>query len=144
MRMSHIGICVSDWNRSVRFYHDRLGFGFIDEHERCGPAAASGLRLPEASVHAAFLERDGVRIELLHFRQPLADAGTVPRPMNRLGLTHLCLRVDDLETLLAELAEKGVGILDSTRTSGPGDGREAVFITDPDGTLIELVQSAGD
>ena len=56
-----------------------------------------------------------------------------PRPMNALGLTHLSLRVGDLDATLAALEGLGAKVLRATRTP------QAVFVSDPDGTRIELV-----
>ena len=64
--------------------------------------------------------------------------------MNRLGLTHLSLRVDDLDATLQALAAAHARILPETRIGHPEHGVAVVFVTDPDGTLIELVQSPGD
>jgi len=64
--------------------------------------------------------------------------------MNARGLTHLSLRVDNLADTLATLHAGGVRVLDATRIDIPDFGAAAVFVVDPDGTLIELVQSPGD
>jgi catechol 2,3-dioxygenase-like lactoylglutathione lyase family enzyme len=64
--------------------------------------------------------------------------------MNRLGLTHLSMRVDDLAQTLATLQAAGVHVLPATRIDIPAFDAAAVFIADPDGTLIELVQAPGD
>ena len=64
--------------------------------------------------------------------------------MNQLGLTHLSLRVDNLAATLTDLEKAGVQILEKTRIDIPAFQAAAVFVADPDGTLIELVQSPGD
>lgn len=142
--MSHIGICVSDWKRSLRFYHDVLGFRYVYELELGGEPSQTLLRLPGVEFRAVYLEREGVRIELLHYEKPGVVGDGRPRAMNALGLTHLSLRVDDLDAMLAELEGAGVQILGDTRIEVPEAHAHAVFVTDPDGTLIELVQQPGD
>jgi catechol 2,3-dioxygenase-like lactoylglutathione lyase family enzyme len=144
MRMSHIGICVSDWKRSLRFYHDVLGFRYVHELEVKGEPADTLLRLKDVALRAIYLEREGVRIELLHYASPGCTGDGEPRPLNRLGLTHLSLRVDDLDALLPELAAGGARVLRETRIEIPAARTKAAFVTDPDGTLIELVQQPGD
>jgi catechol 2,3-dioxygenase-like lactoylglutathione lyase family enzyme len=64
--------------------------------------------------------------------------------MNARGLTHLSLRVDDLHATLPALRALGGRVLDETRIEIPELGAAAVFVADPDGTLIELVQAPGD
>jgi len=144
LRVSHVGICVSDWKRSLRFYHDVLGFRYLHELTLAGEPSSTLLQLDEVAFRAIYLEREGLRIELLHYERPGCEAGAIPRPMNQLGLTHLSLRVDDLEAQLRRLAEAGVEVLEATRIDLPEAGVKAVFVTDPDGTRIELIQQPGD
>jgi lactoylglutathione lyase len=142
--VSHVGICVSDSERSMRFYSELLGFRYASELELVGEPAATLLQLEGVAFRAIYLERDGLRIELLHYDEPPAHSGPTPRPMNQLGFTHLSLRVDDLDGLLERFAAAGVEILEHTRIGIPEAKTHAVFIADPDGTLIELVQQPGD
>ncbi len=144
LRLTHIGICVADLERARRFYVDGLGFTPRSALHVTGEPARTLLRLPDLDLHAAYLERDGVRIELLHYRVPGTIGDASPRPMNARGLTHLSLRVDDLAATLPPLAALGGRVLDDSRIALPGTGPAAVLLTDPDGTLIELVQAPGD
>ena len=144
LRVSHVGICVSDWKRSLRFYHDVLGFRYVRELELSGEPGSTLLQLEDVDFRAITLEREGVRIELLHYERPGHVCGQIPRPMNQLGLTHLALRVDDLDATVKELEEARVDVREETSIEVPEANAKAVFITDPDGTLIELVQLPGD
>lgn len=144
LRLTHVGICVADRDRSLRFYRDALGFEEVSRLRAGGAPTGTLLRIAGAEVEAIFLERDGVRIELLHYAKPGHRGAPEPRPMNQIGLTHLSLRVDDLAETLAALQAEGVRVLDETRIDIAAANTQAVFITDPDGTLIELVQAPGD
>ena len=159
MRMSHVAICVSDWQKSLRFYHDQLGFRFVDEFELGGAYAEKLHGIKGAAIHGAYLEREGVRIELREFTAPersvsvgsSAEGFLRDYPYDRPGLSHLSLRVDDLDAVLAKLADARVEILPSERAdAGEGElgpnspARRAVFIRDPDGTPIELIATRGD
>ena len=64
--------------------------------------------------------------------------------MNELGMAAIMLRVDDLDATLAKLATAQVRVLENTRTDYPEYGSRLVFVADPDGTLIELVEIPGD
>lgn len=144
LRLTHIGICVSDWERSLRFYRDVLGFKYLSELQIAGEPSDTLLQLDNVALRAIYLERDGTRIELLHYASPGHQGNGRTRPMNQLGLTHLSLRVDNLAATLDQLRQAGVGAIDKTRIDIPAFAAAAIFITDPDGTLIELVQSPGD
>lgn len=144
LRLTHIGICVSDLDRALRFYRDGLGFRLRSALEIAGEPTATLLRLRDVDLHALYLERDGTRIELLHYRSPGHVAGEAPRPMNRLGLTHLSMRVDDLDATLADAVRAGAVVLADSRIDIPAFAAAAVLVTDPDGTIVELVQAPGD
>jgi len=141
VRFSHLGICVSDLDAALSFYRDALGFETSGELEVKGEPSETLLRLRDVALRAVYLRRDGVTIELLHYASPGHVGDGAPRAMNALGLTHLSLRVDDLDAQVAQLAERGVPILRDTRIDNPALGARAIFVTDPDGTLVELVEA---
>jgi len=143
-RLSHVGLCVSDAEASRRFYCELLGFRELHALDVSGEEADKLLELSDVDLQAVYLERDGVHVELLHYREPGHRGEGVVRPMNALGLTHLSLRVDDLDATVSALREAGVRVLEQTRIGRPGTGVAAVFVVDPDGVRIELVQSPGD
>ena len=138
-RMSHIGICVADLERSLRFYRDGLGFRETSSLDVSGQPAETLLELEDVRLRAVYLERDGTCIELLHYQRPGHAGDGAPRPMNGLGLTHLSLRVDDLDAVLAHLETFGARTLKQTRTTNPALRADAIFVLDPDGTRVELV-----
>jgi catechol 2,3-dioxygenase-like lactoylglutathione lyase family enzyme len=142
-RLTHIGICVSDLERSLRFYRDCLGFAYEHDLEVGGEPTDTLLRLKDVQLEAVYLARDGVRIELLHFASPAAPPRRA-RVMTEYGLTHLSFRVADLEATLAALRAAGERLLEETVIRFPEFQSAACFIVDPDGQLIELVQVPGD
>src|SRR6266436_1556395 len=141
--LTHVGICVSDMDRSLRFYRDCLGFRHEHELRVAGEPSDTLLRLRGVDLHAVYLARDGVRIELLAFASPPPPPPR-PRAMNEHGLTHLSFRVADLDAALAALRAAGERVLEETVIRFPAYQSAACFIVDPDGQLIELVQAAGD
>ena len=101
------------------------------------------LRLRGVKLHAVYLTRDGVRIELLRFASPPPPAPR-ERAMHEPGLTHLSFRVADLDATLVALRAAGERVLEETVIRIPKFGAAACFVADPDGQLIELVQAPGD
>ena len=142
-RLTHVGVCVADLERSLRFYRDLLGFAVEHELTVEGEPTDTLLRLRGTKLRALYLTRDGVRIELLHFASPPAPPAR-ERAMNEHGLTHLSFRVADLEATLGALRAAGERVLDETTIRIPEFRAAASFVVDPDGQLIELVQSPGD
>ena len=144
LRVGHLGICVRDLERSVAFYRDALGFRPQTEVHVADAASARLLRLPEVDQRTVFLERDNLRLALFAFAKPETEHDPAPRPMNRTGFAALMLRVDDLDATVAACVAAGATVLEETRTEHPTYSSKLVFLTDPDGTLIELIEIPGD
>jgi catechol 2,3-dioxygenase-like lactoylglutathione lyase family enzyme len=135
--VSHIGICVSDLERSLRFYRDGLGFS-IGEAHAIGNEFAEALEVPgQVDLTSQFIRIEGLSIELLHYRSP-GSHGHPTQSRNQLGLTHLSFVVADLDAALRRLVECGGELLEATRTKQ--EGIELLFVADPDGVRVELMQ----
>src|SRR5262245_17784118 len=143
-RLTHLGICVSDIERSLRFYRDVLGCKEVGHLELEGPPAATLNGWPDVKVRAIYLERDGWRLELMEFAVPGWIGPSSPRPMNQIGLTHLSFRVADLDAVCAQIAAAGGGVLNETRLAVPGHATRAIMAFDPDGVRLELIERPGD
>lgn len=143
-RLSHIGLCVSNLERSIAFYRDVLGFSVLSRLEVSGKDAERLVGLANLELSAVYLERDGTRLELLYYASPGHVAGEMPNPLNRLGLTHLSFRVSDLERALAAIPHAGGRVLDGSRIENPRFRTHAAFVLDPDGLRIELLETPGD
>jgi lactoylglutathione lyase len=144
MSFSHIGVCVANLDRSVRFYCDGLGFELVQSHT-VGEEFARLMEVEGVVLQSRFVRRDGVSIELLHFDAPGHTGTPVRRPMNQLGLTHLSVRVDDVDTTAATVEAFGGTVLTATRTTFGSDpvALDFVYCTDPDGVRIELMRLPG-
>jgi catechol 2,3-dioxygenase-like lactoylglutathione lyase family enzyme len=137
---SDLGVCVSDLERSRRFYCEGLGFDEVGSHH-VGDEFASLMEVPGVDVDSVMLARDGVTVELLCFRAPGHVGEPVRRSMNRLGLTHLSFRVDDIDAAASAVELAGGAVIAGTRTTldVAGTALDFVYCTDPDGTRIELM-----
>jgi len=142
-RLTHLGICVSDIERSLRLYRDVLGCKEVGRLELEGEPTATLNGMQDVKVRAIYLERDGWRLELLEFPVPGWIGPQAPRPMNQLGLTHLSFRVADLDAVCAQIQSAGGGVLTGTRLELPGPTR-VIMAFDPDGVRLELIQGPGD
>ncbi len=138
--LSHLGICVSDLGRSLAFYCDGLGFVEVDSHH-VGEEFGALMEVEGVDLQSRMVRRDGVTVELLCFDSPGHLGEPVRRPMNQLGLTHLSLRVDDVEAIASAIESLGGTVLAGTRTTFDfGDARlDFLYCTDPDGVRIELM-----
>ncbi|OBG90991.1 lactoylglutathione lyase [Mycobacterium sp. E3251] len=138
-RLTHIGLCVSDLERSVRFYCTAMGF---DESGRLtvdGPETARLLGVPGLVLVLVYLQRDGFRLELLGYPVPGVREKRRPRRMNAVGFTHLSFRVDDADAVVARIERLG-GQARPERTVTFDGGNRGLMATDPDGNWIELIE----
>lgn len=135
--VNHIGLCVHDVDRSRRFYEELFGFEY--EREIAPPDDPTGKLLQlEAPVglRAVYLRKDGLLLELLAYtRRPPRPPRE--RPMDEPGLTHISMGADDPRRILDRVEALGGQVVMQT------DVGVAVFIRDPDGQLIELLESKG-
>ncbi|MGA3149227.1 MAG: VOC family protein [Acidimicrobiales bacterium] len=144
LSFSHLGICVSDLDRSLRFYCEGLGFEQVASH-RVGDEFSALMELEGVVVESRMLARDGVTIELLGYVSPAHTGDGRRRPMNQLGLTHLSLRVDAVDDVASAIEKLGGTVVRDTRTTFDVSGRRLDFLycTDPDGVRIELMHLPG-
>ena len=141
-RLTHLGICVSDLDRSLRFYRDVLGCKEVGRLELEGEPTATLNGWPDVKVRAIYLERDGWRLELMEFPVPGWIGPREARPMNQLGLTHLSFRVADLDVVCAQIQQAGGNLLAGTRLDLTGT--HVIMALDPDGLRLELIEAPGD
>ena len=137
--VSHVGICTSDLNRSIRFYTEALHFKF----EYCvdvGQPFDVLTELAGIKCRAGFLRQDGLRIEIVGYDTPEVTGTAQRRPMNQLGMTHLSLVVDDIDKVATRIAAFGGQVHAETKVATPKG--QLLFCTDPDGVRLELWQKA--
>ncbi len=130
---NHVGLCVTDRERSRRFYEGLLGFQFWWDLELPDEGTAALLQLePPIGVRATYLIRDGFVLELIDYSKRAARTGQ-RRVMDDVGLTHMSLSVSDLAGVLAQVESFGGSIIEESTTA------MFAMIRDPDGQLIELL-----
>ena len=131
--VNHLGLCVTDVDRSRSFYESALGFAFAYEIHPPDPVCSTLLEVAEpVGLSAVYLTNGSFTLELLHFERP-GNPPAARRVMNEPGLTHLSFTVPDLPTSLEAVRAHGGEVLEQT------DVTMAVMVRDPDGQLLELL-----
>ena len=140
----HTGITVSNLERSLAFWRDVLGFEFSHTAHQKGELAQEITGVEGAELKLAVLKTPGGhKIELLEYLAPADRKRTSFRPCD-VGFVHVALLVHDLNIVLERIAAsdwKAVGKPQRLQ-SGPNAGKRVVYVRDPDGTTIELMQIA--
>jgi lactoylglutathione lyase len=122
--IGHVAFRVTDLERALDFYCDKLGFREAFRLDREG----------EPSPWIVYLQiGPGQFVELF------PDAREIgPQPGAAAGDNHVCLLVDDMDGTLRELTARGLEI-----SGSPLQGLDhnwQYWLTDPDGNRIELMQ----
>jgi glyoxylase I family protein len=122
----HIGIVVSDLERSTGFYR-ALGFETVQD-----------LPSEDGSRAIRFVRLGEFEIELFWYAEPASSAHD-PAGRGQLGFRHFALRTTDIDGALAEL--KGAGLVPAeTEVRRVPIGYSLLFLRDPDGVEIEIMQ----
>ncbi len=121
MRTLHIGLRVSDLERSLAFYVG-LGYEVLGEVLATELGTLTMLKLPDDEF---------VSLELVH--DPRRGEVAVA------GISHLVIQVESMSDTEAELANRGIHVEPPQSPNGTDDFWTA-WVSDPDGYRIELVQ----
>lgn len=142
--VNHIGLTVSDVERSVRFYTQFLGFQHHGEVVPVsGPWISQITAFPDTDLRIAFLTQGETTLELIQYVSPRGES-EVRTTTADVGSAHVAVEVDDIEQLAAEMRDAGVRFVSepTSVTSGGWTGRKLAYVLDPDGVVAELIQKA--
>lgn len=124
-RIDHVEIIPSDFETSLKFYTEVLGF-----------TIKSRMPVPVPPLEeVAYLELGGTVLEFM--RVPDAKKSTDPGPWIT-GYGKIALEVENMDKAIEYLASKGVVVTWGPMNIGPTTRRAE--IQDPDGFSIELRQ----
>jgi methylmalonyl-CoA/ethylmalonyl-CoA epimerase len=127
-KINHVAVAVADIDQALSFWRDALGIE-LDHVEE----------VPSQKSTVAFLPVGESEIELV--KPTTEDSGVAKFLAERGGgMHHLCIEVDDIAGMMAQLKEKGVRLLSEEPSVLPG--RKMVFVhpKSTGGVLLELYE----
>ena len=144
-RFVHTNIIAQDWKKLVQFYEQVLGCTPVPpERDLSGQwiedaTGVSGARIRGIHLRLPGYGDNGPTLEILQYSQqerPLEPAA------NRPGFQHIAFSVDDVEAAQDNVLAAGGRMLGKISSSEiPGAGRVTlVYLTDPEGNIIELLR----
>ena len=146
----HVGLTVSDLDRSVAFYTDVLGLKFQGELLMEGSETEAMFQKPGCRARVAYLSgTDDLRmppVELIQF----VGTETEKRPSDLFttSISELCFYTHDADEVYADLCARGVECLSAPQDfdfTKNGFGRSrAFYFKDPDGMILEVMQTLID
>ncbi|HEY8017169.1 MAG TPA: VOC family protein [Dongiaceae bacterium] len=139
----HTGLTVSNLDRSIAFYRDILGFEIAFRWNPRAPYIAELVGYPTVDLEGAILKipNSDVFLELLEYRG--IPRTSVDMANGNIGNAHIAFFVDALDPLYERLTAAGVKSVSPpvTPTIGPNRGGRAVYMIDPDGFRVELIET---
>jgi methylmalonyl-CoA/ethylmalonyl-CoA epimerase len=132
-RIDHIAIIVDDFKQPLSFWHDALGLQLSHTTD-----------VPSENAQIAFLPIGSSEVELVC---PTTDDSGLARFLEKRGpgMHHICLEVDDIDGMLAQLKSKGVQLINEDALTGMG-GKRYAFIhpKSANGVMVELYELPGE
>jgi methylmalonyl-CoA/ethylmalonyl-CoA epimerase len=128
-KINHVAVVVDDMEKALSFWRDALG---MELHELRDVSAEKS--------QVAFLPLEGSEVELV---VPTSDDSGISKYLAKRGpgMHHICLEVDDVAGMLAQLSAKGVRLINEEPRTG-ADGKKYAFIhpESTSGVLVELYE----
>ena len=123
-KLDHIAIEVSNVDRAIEFYTDKMGFILVSRAIN-----------KEEQEEYCFLKSEGTNLELISdLRKSSGKKQKIQKPF----CPHICFVTDDMDKTLQELRAKNIEII-----HGPLEiaGEETwVYFADPDNNVLEYIQ----
>jgi methylmalonyl-CoA/ethylmalonyl-CoA epimerase len=127
-KINHVAIAVSEMDEALHFWRDMLGMEVAKVEE-----------VPSQKASVAFLPAGDSEIELVRPTAP--DTGMAKFIQEKgPGMHHVCLQVDDIEGMLADLKARGVRLINETPSVLPGRKMAFIHPKSTGGVLVELYE----
>ncbi len=138
----HTSFTVADMQKSLDFWTGPLGFHLVARGPWQSDALGRVVGVPGVKMDIAILEGYGHGVELIACHAP--DAVPLDVQPHRPLASHLALEVGDIKTTTAALLDAGASLQGEIDFLGddPSDAGWAVYLRDPNGIIIELIQPA--
>lgn len=142
----HIGLTVSDLDRSIAFYRDILGLNFKAEIMMEGKETDILFQRENTKARIAYLngsdEIIAPDIELIQFVDH--DCDKMSSDLNRTSISEICFKVKDIDKVYQHLVEHKVECLSAPQffdfTEFGFSKSKAIYFRDPDGIILELME----
>jgi catechol 2,3-dioxygenase-like lactoylglutathione lyase family enzyme len=140
----HVSFTVSNIERACEFYSVLLERSPLKVGQDDADVAARVIGYERVDVRFAYFELPGTET-ILELFEYVVPEGVTPKLRNcDVGNGHLGLIVDDLDADYRRLAAAGATFVQEEPVEireGPWQGSKAIYMCDPDGITIELLES---
>jgi len=139
MKMNHVGISVTNLERSVEFYGEMLGMELA-----CpifpfgGPSFEQIMALQNVQGRMCVVRNGTVQLELFEFSHPNPAPKDPNHSVGDRGISHFGVVVPDIAAAYRRLLAAGVKIHSPVMQFS--SGMKAIYARDLDGNVFELLQ----
>ncbi len=136
--LNHVGVTVSDLERSIAFYRDVVGMQLAGRHRTQGAWFDTLTHNSGAEIDVAMLRLGDFVLQLVQY---LAAGGDrLPLAHHHVGAPHLCVNVVDVDARHRDAEARG-GLDPTPIVDILGLGIRSFYVRDPDGVPVELLES---
>lgn len=148
MLVNHVGISVTNVERSIEFYRDGLGLTVFLDQVVSGADVDLHCNVEGGEFRMVLLvDAAGNAVEIWGWKNPRPQVKPPEHCLfNSVGIVEVGFLVDDLDTVERRLGEKGYSFRDPLWVFGKGKdwfgGSHARirYVLDPDGVQVEVIQ----
>jgi glyoxylase I family protein len=148
MLVNHVGVCVTDVEKSIEFYRDALGLTLFQDQMVSGPDVDEHCGVKDGKFRMVLLiDTAGNAVELWGWENPAPQVKPLEHnQFNSVGIIEIGFLVDDLDVVEKRLSEKGYGFRDRLWVFGKGKDwfggayAKIRYVLDPDGVQVEIIQ----
>lgn len=139
MKAIHLGMTIRDTQKTLNFYCNTLGAKLLWE-----PGPQEGRQtdiifgLKDTRILVSGIDLHGIIIEFFQFLRPQVHEDSFQGDYRIGGWKHLALEVEDIESEVEKLKQKGVHFRFPVQTLP--NGCRMTYFEDPDGIMLELIQ----
>lgn len=137
MEFHHYGVTVSDMDKALEFYRDRLGLDVTNQLSLDGEEFRTFVDVENAAADITFLDAGTCAIELLEYTNPDSNDANAGVTSNDTGASHICLAVEDITSVYDDLTT------DYEFISPPQtleNGAQVANMYDPDNNVVQIIE----
>lgn len=141
--LDHVTLVVADLDATIAFFVDLLGLELLERTRITDEWAARVVGVEGARSEIAMVQTpDGHgRLELQRYDHPPSSGGDPRAPSNTFGIRNVAFEVDDIDTLLADLADRGFGLVGDLENYA--DVYKLCYVRGPEGIVVMLAEKIG-
>src|SRR5262245_177182 len=138
MKFNHVGISVSDIDRSIAFYRDLLGMEQLcDVFPFGGEQFEAIMDIPGVTGRMCMIGKGTLHLELFEFTN--SKPKDPEHPVSDRCYSHFGVEVDDIAATYEKLRAADVRIHSPVITF-MGGSMKAAYCRDPDGNVFEIME----